>query len=123
MNTRYVRLYSDDRGESHFEDVEIDLKPTAFAPPAPPSHLSAPYPASRCFFLGAEAKWTGEWHPSPATQFMIILSGQFEVEASDGEKRTFRVGDVLLLADTNGKGHFTRDSGRGKATVFVVQLA
>jgi hypothetical protein len=54
---------------------------------------------------------------------MVTLSGQFEVEASDGAKRTFRAGDVLLVADTNGKGHCTRVSGGREANVFVVQLA
>lgn len=30
----YARLYADENGESHFEDVEIDLKLTDYAPPA-----------------------------------------------------------------------------------------
>jgi hypothetical protein len=32
----YARLYADDQGESHFEDIEIDLALTEYAPPAPP---------------------------------------------------------------------------------------
>ena len=31
----YVRVYADDKGESHFEDVAIELSEVDFAPPAP----------------------------------------------------------------------------------------
>ncbi|VFN05604.1 MAG: hypothetical protein BECKG1743D_GA0114223_107422 [Candidatus Kentron sp. G] len=31
----YVRLYTDDDGESHFQDMEATLNPTDYAPPAP----------------------------------------------------------------------------------------
>jgi hypothetical protein len=33
---QYTHLYSDDYGESHFEDIQIDLTLTDYAPPAPP---------------------------------------------------------------------------------------
>jgi hypothetical protein len=39
--TTYPRLYSDEQGESHFEDIEIDLTLTDYAPPAPPLSLSS----------------------------------------------------------------------------------
>jgi hypothetical protein len=34
---KYVRVYADDEGESHFADIEIPLALVEFAPPAPPS--------------------------------------------------------------------------------------
>jgi hypothetical protein len=33
---KYLRIYADVSGESHFEDVNIKLTQTDFAPPAPP---------------------------------------------------------------------------------------
>lgn len=33
---KYVRVYADATGESHFEDLEMALTPMDFAPPAPP---------------------------------------------------------------------------------------
>jgi hypothetical protein len=33
----YVRLFADEKGESHFADVEVELGPIDFAPPAPRS--------------------------------------------------------------------------------------
>ena len=35
------------------------------------------------------------------------------VTASDGERRAFKAGDVVLVEDTTGKGHLTRMSGDG----------
>ena len=37
----YTRLYSDAHGESHFEDVGIELTLTNYAPPAPPLELTS----------------------------------------------------------------------------------
>jgi hypothetical protein len=42
----YTRLYSDADGESHFEEVEVDLALTDYAPPAEPLGLSCFTPAS-----------------------------------------------------------------------------
>ena len=49
----YIRLYADEFGESHFEDVEVDLTLTDYAPPAPPLNLSAFFPASQVGFMNA----------------------------------------------------------------------
>ena len=38
---KYTRIYADEAGESHFEDVEIKLTQVNFAPPAPPLNLSS----------------------------------------------------------------------------------
>ena len=38
---QYVRIYTGSDGETHFEDLEIELKEVNFAPPAPPVQLSA----------------------------------------------------------------------------------
>jgi hypothetical protein len=53
----YTRLYSDDQGESHFEDIEIDLKLAEYAPPAPPLGLSSITPAEQFGFMKAPAGW------------------------------------------------------------------
>ena len=44
---KYVRLYSDEGGDSHFEDVEVGFESVDFAPPAPPLDLSSSTPASQ----------------------------------------------------------------------------
>jgi hypothetical protein len=102
------------------QDVEIELRPVDFAPPAPPLLLSAFVRADRCIFSFAPAGWSGDWHPSPRRQILLILSGQIEVEVSDGELRLFGPGSILLDEDTTGKGHRSRVLGKdGSAGVFV----
>ena len=104
----YTRLYSDERGESHFDDVEIDLETVDYAPPAPPLELSAFTNATQFGFMNAPAGWTSDWHPSSARNLFIVITGEWEVTASDGETRRFGVGSVLLVEDTTGKGHRSR---------------
>ena len=43
---KYQRLFADDQGESHFEEVEAELTPLIYAPPAPSFDVSAPHDAS-----------------------------------------------------------------------------
>ena len=39
------------------------------------------------------------------------MSGQCEMEASDGERVTRKAGDVIMLDDLTGKGHRTKVLG------------
>lgn len=104
----YTRLYADEAGESHFEDVEIDLTMAEYAPPAPPLELSAITPAEQFGFMRAPAGWSSDWHPSAARNIFFVLTGEWEVTASDGETRSFSAGSVLRVEDTTGKGHSSR---------------
>lgn len=122
MRTRYVRLYADADGESHFSDEEMELKSVNFAPPAPPVNISAFTPAKHFVLLHVPAGWFGDWHPTPYRQFFFILVGKVEVRVSDGEVRHFGPGSILFVEDTTGKGHTTRNIG-GDTITAVVQLA
>ena len=46
--------------------------------------------------------WFGDWHPPPHRQLAFFLAGKDEIEGSDGEKRTFGSGDIVLFEDTTG---------------------
>lgn len=118
----YTRIYSDDSGESHFEDVEIDFDLTEYAPPAPPLDLSSVTPAIEFGFMRAPAGWSSDWHPSTARNVFVVLSGEWEVTASDGETRTFPPGSVLLVMDITGKGHRSRVIGNTDSLAAMVQL-
>ena len=117
-----MRIYADADGASHSQDVEAGFVPAAFAPLAPPLGESAPEPASRFLFLSAPPAWAGDWHPVPRRQWMLYLSGQIEVETSDGEGRRFVPGSATLVEDTAGKGHRSRVVGDDAVLRAVVQL-
>ena len=120
---KYTRYYADESGESHIEDVEVELTPRDFAPPAPPLHLSPMVPATGVAFVRFPAGWDGDWHPTPRRQLFFFLAGELEGETSDGERRRYGPGSAALLEDTTGKGHRSRVVGDGEVLAAVVQLA
>ena len=123
MNASYCRLYMDLNGESHFDDVDLDLREVPFAPPAPPLWLRELGAAVRAAFLGGPAGWQGEWHQSTGRNLFVVIKGEWEIEVSDGEKRMFSPTDVLLLEDTSGKGHNSRVTSSDDSLALFVELA
>ncbi len=112
----YVRLYSDVAGESHFEDAAIPLKEAGEI-----GLLSDRIPVSALIFREVVPEYDYDFHNAPQRQFLILLDGEIEIETSLGEKRSFGPGEVLLLEDTNGKGHRTRNLKQEKRrSLFIV---
>ena len=105
---RYARLFADDSGESHFDDIEIEFTATDYVQSAAPIDFSATIPASQVAFMRAPAGWASEFHVSSARNMFVVLSGEWEVTASDGESRRFAAGSALLVEDITGKGHSSR---------------
>jgi hypothetical protein len=69
---KYIRLYADQNGESHFEDLEIELAPMDFAPPAAPLNVAQFLPTARSYWVGFAADWHGETpHPTPAARYFV----------------------------------------------------
>jgi hypothetical protein len=121
---QYIRLYADEEGESHFEDQAIDLVPVDFGPPAEPINHLQFLPVQQSFWLGAEMGWGGETpHPSPRRQILCTVLGEYAVTASDGSRRSFPAGTVLLAEDTWGKGHSTTVTNEAGFLIFGVSLA
>jgi len=119
---KYVRVYADQNGDSHIEDVEVEMSLTNFAPPAPPVDLSPLMPSTNVVFFSVPAGWYGPPHPAPRRQFVFVLTGEFEGAVSDGEVRRVGPGSVILLEDTSGKGHSTRIVGNDSGLAAIVQL-
>ena|SRR5690349_6917252 len=119
---KYVRVYADHHGDSHFEDVEVAMPLADFAPPAPPVELSPFMHVDKVGFLGFPAGWDGPAHPAPRRQFVFILTGELEGAVSDGEVRHFPPGSIVLLEDTWGKGHASRNVSHDYGLLAVVQL-
>ncbi len=64
----------------------------------------------------------GPFHPAPKRQFGVLIEGELEVTAGDGEVRTFKAGEVRFLEDTFGKGHQTKVVGDRDVLNAIVQL-
>ena len=118
----YLRLYPDNAGISHFAPINIEVVPREFAPPALPFSVSALTPASRHGFLHLASGWVGDLHPSPIRMWIIVLSGEMEFEAGDGERHRIVPGSTLLLEDTTGMGHRSRVIGAADAVLSVVHV-
>lgn len=89
---------------------------------AAPIDFSAPLPASQVAFMRAPAGWTSDLHVSSARNMFVVLSGEWEVTASDGESRRFAAGSALLVEDTTGKGHSSRVLSDMESIAAVVEL-
>jgi len=98
---RILRIYADSDGNSHIQELPIATKPgkTRRTETAAVTGLTyADYTASS----------VEDWHRAPGRQFSISLSGEIEVEVSDGKKHPIHAGDIVFLEDLQGKGHITR---------------
>ena len=119
---RYHKLYVDDVGESHWQDVAVTLEERTFAPPAKAIEISQPETASRTMFLRLKAGWDEPIHPTPVAQKLICLAGTVRVTASDGEARIIGPGDVWLMQDKHGKGHHTVVTSEEDFVSVIIQL-
>jgi len=118
----YHRIYMDAEGDSHFDVVTVEQSLARAAPPAAPFYVSEDRPASKYRFYTFEPGWIGELHPAPTRQFLALMSGAVEMKTTDGTVRQFGPGDLVLLEDTSGKGHLTRNIGDGYSTFLVVPV-
>lgn len=119
----YHRISADAQGGSHFDTVKVGQTLAAGAPPAAPFYVSADGPAVKHRFYTFQPGWIGDWHPCPARQFLALMSGTVEMETTDGAIRRLGPGDLVLLEDTTGRGHVTRNTGDGYAMFLVVPVA
>ena len=115
---KYVRLFVDDAGLSHFEECTLPLATHNFAPPTTPLEVSEFIPAAGFAVVRFAADWSGPWHPSPYRQWFFMLSGSLTITACDAAERTLWAGDAILLEDMGTKGHLTRVNG-GQQVVAV----
>lgn len=101
---KVVRIYTDEHGHSHFEDQEVALHDRGII-----GKLSDPVMAREVIFREVEPSYDWDFHCAPQRQYIVLLDGEIEIETSLGDKRTFSSGDILLVEDTTGLGHRTRN--------------
>ncbi|MBP0904296.1 hypothetical protein ACFSKN_18610 [Mariniflexile gromovii] len=104
MDFKITKVYADNNGDSHFEDVTVPLSDKGDI-----GFLSEAQKTKSIIFRKVKASYNFDFHPAPARQYIVLLDGEIEIETSLGIKRTFSQGDILLMEDTEGKGHRTKN--------------
>jgi hypothetical protein len=118
----YLRIFSDSDGCSHFEELQIALNTNDYAPPATPLNTSSVESAKAIVFLELPVGWVGDWHPTPVRQWLILMTGECEFESGDGEFCRRKAGEVVMLDDTEGKGHCTKVIGDVSVRIAAVHF-
>lgn len=112
---KVTRVYADAAGDSHFGELDIPLKDGGTI-----GRLSERQLVNNIIFRETDADYDYDWHCTPQRQYIVLLDGEIELETSDGEKRRFRGGDILLVEDVSGRGHRTRTvNNKPRRSVFV----
>ena len=111
-----TRVYSDENGDSRFEEISIPLNPSGDI-----GSLSEKYRAESVAFREVTPGYDYDFHTAPDRQFIILLDGEIEIETSLGERRRFGAGEILLMEDVTGKGHKTRNLQKiRRKSIFIV---
>ena len=103
------RIFADSDGESHIEEMRLEEHP----------ELGALSNLSEVQVKQFDGTRKMGFHPLSERRMIIHLDGEVEITVSDGSKQLFRAGDIRLMEDVTGRGHFHRDLSPSSA-VYVV---
>ena len=110
----YIRIFTDDDGETHIEDCTMPYRTDVIAENVPPLHISSLLKAEGVFFMHSEVDDSFKilpFHNAPRRMMVIQLTGSSEQTTSDGSVRLMKPGDILVAEDVTGKGHKSRNIG------------
>lgn len=113
---KFMRLYTGDDNKSHFMEMESQGETKQIL-----GSYSKKYSANGFMFRDFEKGALFNWHNAPQSQYIIYLEGEVEIEASNGEKRVFKSGDILLAEDTKGQGHITKTLTKGRSLIITTE--
>ncbi len=119
---KLLRLFADDKGESHFDDVEHRMTLLDDSPPAKPHYFTEPQPAKAWVSLRCPPDWGGGLHPTPRRQILVCTAGAVRVTSSLGDTRELLPGAAVLLEDTHGKGHISEVTSSASFEALVIRL-
>ena len=78
---KYTRIYADSDGETHFEDVEVELAEGKVVPGGAPAQMSTPQPTTELFFSNYHSVFFNDFH-----QFSIFGIGKTRSAAASSHK-------------------------------------
>jgi quercetin dioxygenase-like cupin family protein len=100
VEAKVTRIFATPDGGSRIEDLVIS-----------PEAGSVPITRMTAGVYGGSGARAPDWHQAPRKQFAINMTGDLEVEITDGTRRRIGAGDLVFLEDTTGRGHVTRALG------------
>jgi len=118
---QYTRIYKDDNGVTHFKDDKFFLYSDYHS--GVETVVQTPLQRVAGFYLTRTIEgWSVEKTETKRKHYTIILKGEMEIIAGDGEKRTFKTGDILLLEDMKSEGHGAKNIGKVKLLTLNIAL-
>jgi len=114
---KITRIFSDEKGDSFFEDLEIPLVDQGEI-----GYLSDNFEVKKLQFRKVSADYDYDFHHAPQKQFIVLLDGGVEIETSLGDLRQCQTGEILLVEDTTGKGRKTRNLEKKERTSLFIHL-
>ncbi|MET7463689.1 hypothetical protein [Nonomuraea sp. NPDC005501] len=118
---RFTRIIRTGDGGSAFEDGEIALERRQVADGVPAMAVGG-LPSSDGVQFLRSAAFDSSAHPAPREQWVVMLRGTIEVTVTDGGRRRFGPGDLVLAADTTGLGHVTTGVGEPPFEALFIPL-
>ncbi len=121
---RYLRIYSDEEGQSHISEHDWEMHEEDFSPPSPGGYfVTNLMPASGVTIMCNPAGIKDVWHPIPARSLVTVLKGKIRLQTSDGDDRIVEPGDQVLFEGTTGEGHQLDEVDRQEYNFAIVRLA
>ena len=114
---KITRIYTDLNGDSQFEVIEIPLLDQGEI-----GFLSNNINVKSLQFRTVSPDYDYDFHHAPQRQYIVLLDGGVEIETSLGEIRQFPTGEILLVEDTTGRGHRTKNLEKKQRTSIFVHL-
>jgi len=105
---RFPRIYTDEQGETTSVSVTCRSMRPRSAAAKPRGAMTDREAVSSFVTFSAPAGTKMPSHNAPQPYIWIVLSGEGEVEASDGTTARLGPGGLIYCDDVSGKGHITR---------------
>lgn len=108
------RMYKASDDKSYFRSFDYLF-------PEEPGKWSAVRPVIGFSFTHFPPDFFIDWHPEVVNNFVVVMTGELELEVGDGSVEVFGPGDVCLAEDRTGQGHIDRMHGENRIAVIVFE--
>src|SRR5512133_457868 len=96
---KIIRFIPASDGGSRFVEIDVPIDNAATDAFGHLIRRSTPLTAQSAMFTEMPEGLDQDWHPASRRQFVVVLSGTVEVEASDATKHRWSNGDMFLADD------------------------